>query len=142
MYKLKKVANTIQKGVNLMKNKYGIGFFAVIVIVAVAVTCAYQISYHRAREKAEAEIEAKQREKSLDTEDAVTADGHALKDECYYLMDVNGYVVVFLSDKETAYEYTDILCDDLPETLRQEIQNGKYIEDQEELYGFLENYSS
>ena len=125
-----------------MKNKYGIGFFAVIVIVAVAVTCAYQISYHRAREKAEAEIEAKQREKSLDTEDAVTADGHALNDECYYLMDVNGYVVVFLSDKETAYEYTDILCDDLPETLRQEIQNGKYIEDQEELYGFLENYSS
>lgn len=125
-----------------MKNKYGIGFFAVIVIAAVAVTCAYQISYHRAREKAEAEMEAKQREERLDMGDAVTADGHALKDECYYLMEVNGYVVVFLSDKKTAYEYTDILSDELPKSLKQEIQNGKYIENQEELYGFLENYSS
>lgn len=125
-----------------MKNKYGIGFFAAIILVAAAVTCAYQISYHRAREKAEAEIEAKQQTESVSNEDTVTADGHALKDDCFYLMDVNGYVVVFLSDKKTAYEYTDILCEDLPESVRQEIQNGKYIENQEELYGFLENYSS
>ena len=30
----------------------------------------------------------------------------------------------------------------LPELLRQEIRNGKYIESTAELYGFLENYSS
>ena len=32
--------------------------------------------------------------------------------------------------------------DELPELLRQEIRNGKYIESTAELYGFLENYSS
>ena len=65
-----------------------------------------------------------------------------MKEDCYYLKNVNGYVVVFLSDKKTAYEYTDILCEELPESVREEIANGKYIENQEELYGFLENYSS
>lgn len=126
-----------------MKNRYGIGFFAVIIILAAAVTCACQISYHRAREKAEAQIEARiKAEQAEEKKQAVTADGHALKDDCYYLMEVNGYVVVFLSDKKTAYEYTDISCEELPDSVRTELKNGKYIESVEELYGFLENYSS
>ena len=57
-------------------------------------------------------------------------------------MEVNGYVVVYLSDRKTPYEYTDILYDELPAILRQEIRNGKYLEGSEELFGFLENYSS
>lgn len=125
-----------------MKNKYGIGFFTVILVLAVAVTCACQLCYRHARQKAEERIEAQKREESYPEENALTADGHALTDECYYLMEVNGYVVVFLSDKKTAYEYTDISCEDLPEEVRKEVQNGKYIETQDELYGFLENYTS
>lgn len=66
----------------------------------------------------------------------------ASKNDCYYLMEVNGYIVVYFSDKKTPYEYTDIHYDELPELLRQEITNGKYIESTAELYGFLENYSS
>ena len=66
----------------------------------------------------------------------------ASKNDCYYLMEVNGYIVVYFSDKKTPYEYTDIHYDELPELLRQEIRNGKYIESTAELYGFLENYSS
>ena len=73
---------------------------------------------------------------------SVAADGQALKDDCYYLKELNGYVVVYLSDKKTVYEYTDISLEDLPENLQKEIQNGKYIETSESLYGFLENYSS
>jgi len=51
-------------------------------------------------------------------------------------------VVVYLSDKKTPYEYTDIKCDGLPSEMQEEIRNGKYMEDAKELYGFLENYSS
>ena len=32
-----------------------------------------------------------------------------MKEDCYYLMEVNGYVVVYLSDKVTPYEYTAIV---------------------------------
>lgn len=58
-------------------------------------------------------------------------------------MEVNGYVVVYLSDKmKLPLNITDIPYDELPALLREEIRNGKYIESTEELYGFLENYSS
>ncbi len=125
-----------------MRNKYGIGFLSVMLILALAVTFAYQYSYRAARERTEARIQAAKEVKSTQSEEAVSADGHALKEDCYYLKNVNGYVVVFLSDKKTAYEYTDILCEELPKTIQEELVNGKYIETQEDLYGFLENYSS
>ena len=60
----------------------------------------------------------------------------------FYLYEKNGYVVVYENDKKTPYEYTDIFYEELPELLKQEIKNGKYIKNEEELYGFLENYTS
>ena len=65
-----------------------------------------------------------------------------MEDDGYYLAEKNGYVVVYLSDKKTVYEYTDILFRDLPEDLQAEIETGKPVENTELLYGFLENYSS
>ncbi len=133
-----------------MKNKYGIGFFAFTIIAVLVITCAYQFSYYRAKDKAlevrlkeqEEEKRAEERLTEKKKEEAVAAEGEALKEDCYYLMEVNGYIVVYLSDKKTPYEYTDILYDELPDGIREEIRNGKYIEDTETLYGFLENYSS
>lgn len=75
-------------------------------------------------------------------EQAVAAEGEASKEEGYYLVDINGYIVVYLSDKKTIYEYTDILVDELPVSVQTEIETGKYVEDIQTLYGFLENYSS
>ncbi|MCI8782272.1 MAG: hypothetical protein HFG83_05660 [Dorea sp.] len=136
-----------------MRNKLGIGFFAVMIVALMLVTGAYQLSYQRAKEQMEVKMQAAQetRAEGSQKEDAssvnpdpasVAADGQALKEDCYYLMEVNGYVVVYLSDKKTPYEYTDIKYDDLPAELRDEIRNGKYVEDAKSLYGFLENYSS
>ena len=73
---------------------------------------------------------------------SLQADGEAVKNEGYYLMERNGYVIVYLYDKKSVFEYTDIRMEDLPEELMQEIRTGKYIETTEALYGFLENYSS
>ena len=72
----------------------------------------------------------------------VTTEGDAVKEDAYYLMEVNGYVVVFLSDKKTAYDYTSIEVSSLPATVQNEVKNGKYIESTELLYSFLENYTS
>lgn len=124
-----------------------------MIVALMLVTGAYQLSYQRAKEQMEVKMQAAQetRAEGSQKEDAssvnpdpasVAADGQALKEDCYYLMEVNGYVVVYLSDKKTPYEYTDIKYDDLPAELRDEIRNGKYVEDAKSLYGFLENYSS
>ena len=60
----------------------------------------------------------------------------------YYLVEEQGYINIYLSDRETIYEYTNITMDMLPEELRQEIMAGKGLSNEGELYDFLENYSS
>jgi hypothetical protein len=63
--------------------------------------------------------------------------------ECaYYLVEDLGYVNVCLGDGKTIYEYTEIRVEDLPEALMAEIRQGKSIKNEQELYDFLENYSS
>lgn len=60
----------------------------------------------------------------------------------FVMVSENNYVVVYeLPDREI-YEYTDLILDVLPEEVRQEIREEKYIRDEEELYNFLENYTS
>lgn len=123
-----------------MKNKYGIGFLLFLIALVFAVTCAYQLSLNKGKQKIRARMNAEEQKKEEKT--SVAADGKALKDDCYYLKNLGGYVAVYLNDKKTVYEYTDIPLDGLPENLQKEIENGKYIETSEALYGFLENYSS
>lgn len=120
-----------------MKNKYSIGFFAAALILLLLISCGYQYTFKRAQDKAREELKLEAEENQ-----SVVTDGQALKEDCYYLMEENGYIVVYLGDKKTAYEYTDISYDKLPQNLKEEIINGKYIKSLDELYGFLENYSS
>ena len=47
-----------------------------------------------------------------------------------------------MEDKQTVYIETDIRVDLLPEELQQQIIQMMWVENQEELYNFLENYSS
>ena len=103
-----------------MKNKYGIGFLLFLILIVFGITCAYQLSLNRGKREIQAEKTA---EKQKTQDFSVAADGQALKEDCYYLKSLNGYVVVYLNDKKTVYEYTDIPLDDLPETLQQEIHN-------------------
>ena len=51
-------------------------------------------------------------------------------------------MAVYEKDRETLYEPTGIAVDTLPEALQAEIRQGKYLKTHEELYSFLENYSS
>lgn len=60
----------------------------------------------------------------------------------YWLKDVEGYVVVYKSDKETVYFNTDILTSELPEEEKTQIEEGKYVKDIHELYNYLESYTS
>ena len=131
----------MKKDVETMKTKYIVGFSAVILIITALLAAGYRISYERVIE----------RNAALDNEVAdtrsITAEGEAVDentgaDEGYYLCEMQGFVVVYRSDKQTIYEMTEIPLTDLPEEVQQEIAEGKYIATKEELYGFLENYSS
>ncbi|MDE6750577.1 MAG: hypothetical protein K2K21_16180 [Lachnospiraceae bacterium] len=60
----------------------------------------------------------------------------------YYLMVANHYVIVYEEDKETVHMNTDILLESLSDELQKEIMEGKYMENEQALYNFLESYSS
>ncbi|MCH5280186.1 MAG: hypothetical protein J1E61_01860 [Lachnospiraceae bacterium] len=60
----------------------------------------------------------------------------------YYLMAMDGMIWVYHEDMKTVYLTTGILLDSLPDEVRQEILDKKYIKNEEELYNFLESYSS
>lgn len=62
--------------------------------------------------------------------------------EQFYLVAQNNYIVVYYLDMENVYQYTDILVKDLPEDIAEEVMDKKYIGSEEELYNFLESYSS
>lgn len=60
----------------------------------------------------------------------------------YYLMAREGMIWVYHEDMKTVYLTTGIFLDSLPDEVRQEILDKKYIKNEEELYNFLESYSS
>lgn len=64
------------------------------------------------------------------------------KPEGFYLMVADHFIVVYEEDRSTLYMNTDILLDLLPDSLQKEIMEGKYVASEEELYLFLESYSS
>lgn len=60
----------------------------------------------------------------------------------YYAKSFNGYVVIMNGDEKTVYEYTQIPIHLLPEEMKEQVMNGYYLDNEEDLYNFLENYSS
>lgn len=60
----------------------------------------------------------------------------------FYLRAENHYVVVYCDDQRTVYMKTNILLEDLPDDIQQEIIGEMHVEDEKTLYDFLESYSS
>lgn len=60
----------------------------------------------------------------------------------FFLVNDNNYVAVYKLPQCEIYEYTDVILDVLPVDLQEEIKVGKYLKNEEELYNFLENYTS
>lgn len=60
----------------------------------------------------------------------------------FYLKVADHFIIVCEEDGQTLYMNTDILLERLPDSLQQEIMMGKPVAGEEELYLFLESYSS
>ncbi len=64
------------------------------------------------------------------------------EEECYLLTVEDHRIVVYYKNLETLFCHTDIRMDQLPEQVQKEILQIKKLQTEEELYGFLESYSS
>ena len=63
-------------------------------------------------------------------------------DEYYYLAIFKNKVVVYKSDGKTIYMETDIPAEDLPPEVMQDLIQRRVVNTEEDLYDFLESYSS
>lgn len=131
-----------------MQRKYSISFFVIIIALIMSASWAFYESNEMAKIRRNIEEQQKEeaREESRKKDDSTSVNGSDVEaqgpNSGYYLKAEDGYVVVYLFDQETVYEETTIPLDELDESLAQEIRQVKYLKSTEELYGFLENYSS
>ena len=131
-----------KKGVEIMKSRYIIGFFAAFLVLGMLLAAGYQLTYEHVLDRQEAQA----RDEVSGTE-SIAAEGEKVKnpdaeEEGFYLCELQAFVAVYLSDRKTIYEFTEIPVTDLPEEVQQEVAEGKYVPTVKELYAFLENYSS
>lgn len=117
---------------------YGISVFLFLCILSLG----YYSSYQRTDARRSRGDGAAPPVEALTEGQTVSADSGAGGYGLFYLKETKGLVTVYEKDRKTVYEPTKIPVSMLPEKLRKEICRGKYIKTQEELYSFLENYSS
>lgn len=108
----------------MRKAAYSIGFLC----AALLISTGFYISYHYRDTK------------DLDSEEEVLEADNPLQSS-YHIGIHDGNVIVRLDDG-SIYETTDISWESLPLNVQQEIESGYVLESKQELYSFLENYSS
>lgn len=81
---------------------------------------------------------------SFSNKQVVVRKSYSSKDlpSTYYIFVENGYLVIYLEDKETLYDNTNIRLNNLPENVQKEVVTGKKITSLKGLYEFLETYTS
>lgn len=66
----------------------------------------------------------------------------AITEDKFFLLASDGKVVIYCEDMTTVYEYTNIEVKYLPEEIQLQVIEGMHIDDVQELYEFLETYST
>lgn len=64
------------------------------------------------------------------------------KNKGYYLLEKDGKVCIYKSDKSTIFYESELKLKDLPFDIQREVLKGKYLETEIQVYHFLESYSS
>lgn len=112
----------------------------------VVVVKTYEIKDKEEKEETEEAKTEEEETESEEVEETMQSDMENIESGnasgVYYLMANGGMVYVYKEDMKTLYLATDIMLDRLPDDVRQEILDKKYIKNEEELYNFLESYSS
>lgn len=80
---------------------------------------------------------------SLESEPATVVESHVeVKPYLYILKEKDGEILAYHYKDNTIYMPTGILIRQLPEQIQKQIKKGLYFSDEEELFSFLESYSS
>ena len=78
-----------------------------------------------------------------DTSAGIYANGKVqTKKETFYLIYSEGRLCIYLGDDKIFYDYADVAVNLMPVEIREQLKYGLYITGEQELYEFLQTYSS
>lgn len=127
-------------GVISMKQRLSICiFFGIIFSVSIAGLAAMELSLQKEQNRAQhlqemAEVTEKPEE--------IAESSLLVEPYKYILLEDEGRLYVYKPDRTTLYMETGILAANLPEQLKRELEDGICFVSEEELFDFLESYSS
>ena len=122
-----------------MKRKYSICIF----VAALLVVSGLLVWFGTTDRSGSNEEQTKtQEEWQESTEENAIYSGKTQESYAYIIFDVDGHLLVFYSDNTTVFFDTGILSHSLSEEMRKQLTYGIRFADEDELYEFLENYSS
>lgn len=127
-----------------MKYKLGICIFCVILLGVVLTIGSFSGSKREERDNPTEQI-VEQQVQEIRREKMISPSVETNKELTYfkYMIYQDGErLTVYESDSTTIYMQTDIMVDQLPEDVREQLDLGIGIQTEEELYDFLESYSS
>ena len=127
-----------------MKTRLSICIFCVIFFVGFW-TVGYILSPKEESKGLESEMKVESNSKSFKQSEAIPSSVETNKEVTYYkymIYQDGERLTVYASDSVTVFMETDILVEDLPEEMREQLNLGFGIGTEEELYDFLESYSS
>lgn len=138
MYKKRKEANT-DSWVMILKKMTGI---CLLFVLTIAAALWIDTSYRDFEKPQTISADENSEEKSEENIEEMTQSMSTLSYAKYFLAEQEGKVVIYHSDKKTLCYETSIRVDHLPQEMKQAVKEGIAVETEEQLYEFLENYSS
>ena len=127
-----------------MKNKLGICIFCVIVLGVCLTIGSISRSKREIKDDPTEQI-VEQQVRETKQEESISPSVETNKELTYYkymIYQDGERLTVYESDSTTIYMQTDIMVAQLPEDVREQLDLGIGIRTEEELYDFLESYSS
>ena len=127
-----------------MKYKLGICIFCVILLGVGLTIGSFSGSKREERDNPTEQI-VEQQVQEIKREKMISPSVETNKELTYfkYMIYQDGErLTVYESDSTTIYMQTDIMVEQLPEDVREQLDLGIGIQTEEELYDFLESYSS
>ncbi len=125
-------------GDEFMKRKYSICIFVAVLLVVSGLLLWFGTTDRGGDE----EQTKTQEEWQESTEENAIYSGKTQESYAYIIFDVDGHLLVYYSDNTTVFFDTGILSHSLSEEMRKQLTYGIRFADEDELYEFLENYSS
>ncbi len=126
-------------GDEFMKRKYSICIFVTLLII-VSVLMIWAGTKHMGSGRQLQDITQDETEST--TQDNAVYSGKTQDSYAYIIFDVDGHLLVYYADNVTVFFDTGILSKSLSEEMRKQLVYGIRFNDEDELYEFLENYSS